>query len=59
MFVVKDMWGNIQGNLQIDVAFIDKKQYEKIDRNAVCQVLQVYEVSGILLRAMKHFYKES
>ena len=42
------------------VAFMDlEKAYDRVDREALWQLLSVYEVGGGLLAAIKAFYKES
>ncbi len=47
------------GSGDLYMAFMDlKKAYDKIDRKAMWQVLQVYGVVGELLRAVESFYKD-
>jgi len=61
VFGLKEMCEKYLGNgRDLYVAFMDlEKAYDKIDRKAMWQVLQVYGVGGKLLRAVKGFYKES
>lgn len=56
------MYEKIWGNVDIDlyVVFLDlKKACDKVDRNLMWQILQIYGLVGELLRAVKTFYKES
>ena len=50
----------LEKHKDVYVAFMDlEKAYDRVDREALLQLLGVYEVGGGLLAAIKAFYKES
>ena len=47
-------------NREVYMAFMDlEKAYDRIDRDALWQVLRIYGVGGNLLKAVQSFYNES
>ena len=61
IFAVRQLCEKYLGvNREVYMAFMDlEKAYDRIDRNALWQVLRIYGVGGNLLRAVQSFYDES
>ena len=50
----------LEKHKDVHVAFMDlEKAYDRVDREALWQLLSVYRVGNGLLAAIKAFYKES
>ena len=61
MFVIKQMSGKcIAKGMSLYVAYMDlEKVYDRVDRNAMWRVLNMYGVNGMLLNVIRSFYAES